>query len=203
MSAFNRNIITEVDIAHLLDPQVGTPRTLDSAPPAGELPAMATAQPVAPAGAPPAAPAGAPAAGAPPAVPAGAAPAGGVTVPTADDYLTKLLKYVPLEVLGAYLFVEGLITTNVDDSKQLQKWLFWTLVATIALAAVYARTVLNVVRGSQIAMGAIGIAVYVFATGGWFATTSWYEDWFSGIALVLFGFAVAVIRLPSLPVGGN
>jgi len=32
-----------------------------------------------------------------------AAPSGGV--PTADDYMTKVVKYVPLEVLGAYLFL--------------------------------------------------------------------------------------------------
>ncbi len=173
MSAFNRNIITALDIANLLAPQVGTPRTLDAAPPAGAIPEGAPAP-----------------------------PAGGVNVPTADDYLTKLLKYVPLEVLGAYLFVESLITTNVSEPNELQNWLFWTLVVTILLAAVYARTVLNVVRLSQIVMGAVGIAVYVFATGGWFATMGWYDDWYSGIALVLFGFLIAVIKLPGLPVGG-
>ncbi len=192
MSAFNRNIITDVDISNLLAPDMGTPRTLDAAPPAGQVPIATPAPPATPTGAP---------AGAPPAAPA--APAAVVSVPTADDYLTKLLKYVPLEVLGAYLFIEGLVTTNVDDPDNLQTWLFWTLVSTLVLTAVYARTVLNVVRGSQIAMGAVGIAVYVFATGGWFATTSWYEDWFSGIALVLFGFVVAVIKLPSLPVDNS
>jgi hypothetical protein len=177
MSPFNRNIITDVDIQNLLAPDKGTPRTLDSAPPAAPAPA----------------PSAAPAAGA-----AGAA--GGVKVPAADDYLTKLLKYVPIEVLGAYLFVEGLIATNVEEgSVELQKWLFWTLVAAIILTTIYARAALNVVRVSQIAMGGIGIAVYVFATGGWFATTSWYEDWFSGIALVLFAILVAVIKLPALP----
>jgi branched-subunit amino acid transport protein len=201
MGPFNRNIITNVDIQNLLDPDKGTPRTLESAPPAGDIPVA----PAAGAAAPQATPA---AAGAPvPHAAPGAAPAGGpaggpgaVKVPTADDYLTKLLKYVPIEILGAYLFVEGLITTNVDEgSDALQKWLGWTLVAAIILTAIYARTVLNVVRGSQIVMGAVGIAVYVFATGGWFATTSWYEDWFSGIALVLFALFVAVIKLPALP----
>ncbi|MEU4602110.1 hypothetical protein AB0F43_03930 [Kribbella sp. NPDC023972] len=196
MGPFNRNIITNVDIQNLLDPDAGTPRTLESAPPAGDIPVASAAG----AAATPAARAdGSPAPHAAP----GVAPAGGpgaVKVPTADDYLTKLLKYVPIEVLGAYLFVEGLITANVEEgSDALQRWLFWTLVAAIILTAVYARTVLNIVRGSQIAMGAVGIAVYVFATGGWFATTSWYEDWFSGIALVLFAFFVAVIKLPALP----
>ncbi len=122
-------------------------------------------------------------------------------VPTADDYLTKLLKYVPIEVLGAYLFVEGIVTTNLKEgSPELQTWLFWVLVAAIIAAAVYAKTVLGVVRYLQIAVGALGIAVYVFATGGWFATTAWYQDWFSGIALVVFAFLVAVVKLPPLPV---
>lgn len=176
MGAFNRNIITEVDIQNLLDPGTGTPRTLEESPPAGVIPAALPA----------AAPAAAP---------------GGMNVPTRDDLLTKLLKYVPLEVLGAYLFVEGIVTSNLEEgSDARQQWLFWILIASAGLAALYMKSVLSVVRVRQILMGSLGIAVYIFATGGWFATMDWYADWFGGIALVLFTLLVVVINVPPLPV---
>ena len=42
--------------------------------------------------------------------PDGAATATGVvTPPTQDDYLTKLLKYVPPEIIGAYIFISGIL----------------------------------------------------------------------------------------------
>jgi branched-subunit amino acid transport protein len=188
----NRNVITEADINNLLDPSRGTPATLDEAPPAGAVPSMAAGGAV---------PAPGPAPGADVSSPATPTPAGrAVGVPASDDYLTKLLKYVPIEVLGAYLFVEDLVTSNVSDPQEKQNWLFAILLGSLVVSAVYARRVINVVRVSQIAMGALGLAVYVFSTGGWFGTTSWYEDWYSGIALVLFAFLVAVIKLPDLPV---
>jgi len=36
-----------------------------------------------------------------------------VKAPTVDDYLSKLLKQVPLEIIGAYLILEGFIKTGL------------------------------------------------------------------------------------------
>ena len=131
--------------------------------------------------------------------PAGATGAALVTVPTSDDYLTKLLKYVPLEVLGAYLFIAGVIESNVDDAGDQAWWLGGLLVGILAITVPYDIRVLNMVRPMQIAMSMVGLAVYVFAIGGWFATTTWYEPWYATLALPLFGLLVAIIRLKPLP----
>jgi hypothetical protein len=56
----------------------------------------------------------------------------------------------------------------------LQWWLGALLVAMLALTAVYDWRVLMIVRGRQILMSVIGLATYVFALGGWFATMTWY-----------------------------
>jgi hypothetical protein len=34
---------------------------------------------------------------------------------------------------------------------------------------------------------------------GWFATTTWYHQWYSSIVLPVFALAVAIIKLPPLP----
>jgi hypothetical protein len=169
MGAFNRNVITDADVA-----------TLNSATTPAEVPKSLDVQP--------------PAAATP--------PPGGVVVPTADDFLTKLVKYVPLEILGVYLFVEGAVESNVTEPGPLATWLGAVLVATLVIMIPYDIRVLNVVRPVQIAMSMVGMAVYVFAVGGWFATTTWYEAWYSSIVLPVFVLLVAIIRLKPLPPKG-
>src|SRR5262249_53486448 len=61
----------------------------------------------------------------------------GVNVPTEDDYLTKLLTYVPLEIVGAYIFLAGTISSNVTDKSAHRWWLGALLVAMLAMTAVY------------------------------------------------------------------
>lgn len=125
---------------------------------------------------------------------------GGVAVPSADDYLTILLKYIPIEIVGAYLFMQSLITGNVIGKHDLAVWLGSLLGGFILLVLAYDWRVLMIVRFTQYVMSAIGLAVYVFAFGGWFATTTWYHGWYAGIALPLFALLVAIIPVPSLPV---
>jgi hypothetical protein len=180
---FNRNIIIAADIERLRAARHPDeiPKTLDVAPPAGVVGA------VAPSPSPP---------GEPSVV---AAASGGVNVPTEDDYLTKLLKYVPPEVIGAYLFLAGTVTTNVTDRNTLRWWLGVLLVAMLVVTAVYDWRVLNIIRSGQILMSVIGLATYVFAVGGWFATMGWYKSWYGTFALAFFGLLIAVVRLKPLP----
>ena len=49
--------------------------------------------------------------------------AGGATVPTEDDYLTKVVKYVPVEILAAYLLMAGVIDSNVTNTHDHAIWL--------------------------------------------------------------------------------
>jgi hypothetical protein len=187
MAALNRNIIEGSDIDSLEKGLV--PATFDTMPPANA--SISTAGPVpAPAGPAPA-PAPAPA-------PGGTDTPVSVPKPTADNYITKLLKYVPLEVLGFYLFVQGLIIDNVDDRHERAIWLGSLLVLILVLTAAYDKSVLSIKRVTQIVMSVVGLAIYIFAIGGWFATTTWYQAWYATIALAVFGLAVSFIKLPPL-----
>jgi hypothetical protein len=58
-------------------------------------------------------------------------------------------------------------------------------------------------RWSQIAMSVVGITVYVFALGGWFATTTWYHQWYASIVVPVFGLVIAILKLPPLPADPN
>jgi hypothetical protein len=124
-------------------------------------------------------------------------------VVSADDYLTKLVKYVPVEVLAAYLFMAGVIDSNVTNKHDHAIWLGVLLIGVLVLSIPYDFRVLNVVRWQQIAVSIVGIAVYVFALGGWFATTTWYHAWYASIVVPLFLLAIAIFKLPPLPVDPN
>jgi hypothetical protein len=126
---------------------------------------------------------------------------GGVPIPTEDDYLTKLVKYVPIEVVGAYLFIAGVIDGNVTKPGDLAAWLGYTLIGFGLLVALYDWRVLQVARPLQIVVSVIGFGVYVFSLGGWFATTTWYHSWYAAIALPLFALLVAIVPIPALPTG--
>jgi hypothetical protein len=129
---------------------------------------------------------------APPAVPAKGAP-------TADDFLTQVLKYIPLEIIGLYLAIAGILDANVKTKSAHALAVGLLLVGSAALACVYDWRILNVQRWQQILMTGVALAVYVFAAGGWFATTSWYQPWFASIAVPAFAIAVALWKLPPLP----
>jgi hypothetical protein len=192
---FNRNIIIGADTDRLMDPASADPKTLTAAPPSGYVPALALAQ-LAQRGAAPASHALAAIAG------AGPAP-GGVAIPSEDDYLTKVVKYVPVEVFAAYLFMAGVIDSNVAGKHDHAMWLGGLLVGILVLTIPYDLRVLSIVRWQQVTMSVVGIAVYVFALGGWFATTTWYHQWYASIVVPIFGLLIAVLRLPPLPANSS
>lgn len=127
---------------------------------------------------------------------------GGVPVPTGDDYLTKVVKYVPIEVLGAYLLIAGTIKSNVTAKHDLAAWLGYVLLGFGPLTLLYAWRVLKISRLTQLLMSVVAMGVYVFALGGWFATTTWYHAWYATIALPVFGLLIAIVPVPALPSQG-
>jgi hypothetical protein len=126
-----------------------------------------------------------------------------VAVPSEDDYLTKVVKYIPPEVLAAYLFMAGVIDSNVTGRHDHAIWLGGLLVGILVLTIPYDLRVLKIVRWSQIAMSVLAIAVYVFAVGGWFATTTWYHQWYASIVVPVFGLVIAILKLAPLPEDPN
>jgi hypothetical protein len=165
----NRNIITKADIAQM-----------SAAETAGDVPKTLDTKP----------PASAPQATAAP---------GGVVVPTEDDYITKLLKYIPIEILGAYLFMQTVVNSNVTTKHAHAVWLLCLLIGAGILTFAYDRWVLSIIRLTQCLMSVLAFAVYVFAMGGWFATTGWYHQWYASIAVPTFVVLVGIIPVKPLP----
>lgn len=120
--------------------------------------------------------------------------------PTKDDYLAKVAKYIPPEVLAAYLLLDSVVLAGTkDNSKEEAWWLFGLLLGSVVAVVAYNKSVLEIVRKAQNTMSVVGFVVYVYAIGGWFATIRGYEAWHATFAIVTFGLLVNIVKLRPLP----
>jgi branched-subunit amino acid transport protein len=118
---------------------------------------------------------------------------------SADDYWAKLAKYVPIEIISAYLLIDGLIRSGTSSNSARWWLLLGFLVAGVVATWFFARRVLGVVRSSQTSMSCIGFVVWVLATGGWFALQPWYGPWIGTGAVIVFGVLAQIVNVPPLP----
>lgn len=121
-------------------------------------------------------------------------------LPSVDGYLSRLLKYVPVEIIGSYLIISGLLESAyapATTARRVSLGIFFLLGVVVSYA--YAKRVLHVLRPAQLAMTSLAFAVWVFATGGVFATLAWWHPWMGTIAVVIFGVLVRLVGLGPLP----
>lgn len=126
------------------------------------------------------------------------------TQTTKDDYLARVVKMIPAEVVAVYLFVDGAIkglpvkpeppaTAGKGpyfDIVQLS-WIFFFvfLVATWA----YMHRVAKVKKIRQVAESTLAFAVWVFAIGGPFIYWSNWLPSLGGIAVALYTFGLPIV----------
>ncbi|MFD2570577.1 hypothetical protein ACFSUS_08035 [Spirosoma soli] len=100
-----------------------------------------------------------------------------------DSYQAQFLKLVPVEVISAYITIDGLLRGSVlpQDSPGLYVGLLWGVFVTLAIVnPLYLRHVTKVKDQRQISLSAGAFVIYVVSLGGPFAH---------------FGLDEAVIRL--------
>lgn len=120
--------------------------------------------------------------------------------PTPDDYFARLLKYIPVEIVSSYLIIAGVFESVYSDSGVARRLsLGGLLAAGLVGSYAYAQRVNHVLRRAQLVMTSAAFAVWVFATGGVFATWAWWHPWMGTIAVVTFGVLVKIVQLGPVP----
>jgi len=124
--------------------------------------------------------------------------AAGGPAPALDTYISRLVKYIPAEIVAAYLLVRGFIPPDAP------RWIWWIVFAGLMGLTVW--YTLDATRRpglppayTQSVIAVLAFAVWTFAIGGpYFEVASWYRQYhyLPGIILVLFTLAVA--RIPPL-----
>jgi hypothetical protein len=118
----------------------------------------------------------------------------GTTYPVIQDgYFNRLFKYIPAELVAGYIFVLGVVKQLTDAGEI--KVLHWLLfVVFCILTPLYLWRVQKVVKLQQHLISLLSFVVWVFALGGPFALSGWYNPVYGSILLPVFTLAVAIIE---------
>lgn len=120
------------------------------------------------------------------------------TIKSADDYLSRVLKHIPSEIVMAYVAIDGILRTsynpNILSERQTLQMLLWiTLGILTVLTPLWLLRVMGVRRPSQLFISTLSIPVWLFALGGPFALLDWYEPAFGAIVLPLYTLIIPII----------
>ena len=118
-----------------------------------------------------------------------------------DSYLTKIVKYIPTEIIAGYVTLSGFIL-GMDDPQQFIY--FWVVSIVLLILTPLYLHVATSESGKKSSLhhpvaGALAFAAWVFATGGPFMQFQWYDRTMGSIVLVLVCLCLPLIEraLPS------
>jgi len=110
-----------------------------------------------------------------------------------DDYKSRLLKYIPAEVVAMYITLDS-ITRSAGNQIPLQPalWIVFTLL--LIGTPLWLWRVMKVTKRGQLVISFFAFAVWVFALGGPFALQQWYHPVYGALLMPLYTFLVPIIK---------
>lgn len=108
-----------------------------------------------------------------------------------DDYGTKLLKYIPVEVITVYIALDALIRSSPEMVLSLYWFIF---IFGIVATPLYLWRVQKVHKNLQLVISTVAFAVWIFAIGGPFSYMDWYNPIYGGIFLTIYTFLIPIIE---------
>jgi hypothetical protein len=120
-----------------------------------------------------------------------------------DDYLDRLLKYIPAEIIALYLAVTNAVPST-DRSYHLTLWIVFAV--TVASTPIYMyfatqNRPAEPVLWSQIVISSVAFPIWVFAIGGPFRYLPWYEakHWIAAVVISFVTFFAALYKPQHTP----
>lgn len=113
-----------------------------------------------------------------------------------DPYLAKVSRYIPSEIVAAYIAASGIVLGSIGISKL--TWL-WIVIAVLGILTPIWLYFATKVEGKppavfQIITGTIAYLVWVFALSGGDLFPGWYNSVYGGLLLILFTLVVPLIE---------
>lgn len=109
-----------------------------------------------------------------------------------DEYVDRLIKYIPSEVIALYITLSGIATAAANQIAF--KPILWIIfIIGIIGTILYLWRIAKVTNYKQIAISTIAFIVWVFALGGPFETFSWYNHVYGALILPIYTFFIPII----------
>ena len=120
------------------------------------------------------------------------------TVNKADNYMSRVLKYIPSEIVMAYLSIDGVLRScynpNVWADRQMLLRLLWGISAVLTiLTPLWLWRVMGVRRRPQLIISTLSVPVWLFALGGPFDLLYWYRPALGAVVLPLYTLILPII----------
>lgn len=117
--------------------------------------------------------------------------------PQADDYLGRLAKYIPAEIVGLYLATAGVVPAGQNGQPRcVALWIIFAV--NLLLVPIYFWFATSRENhkplGPQVILATIAFPVWVFAVGGPFKCFSWYESWIASATLAFVTVGMGFYR---------
>jgi hypothetical protein len=115
------------------------------------------------------------------------------TVNTADTYMSRVLKYIPSEIVMAYVAVEGVLRASYGPSNGRETLLWITLAILTLLTPLWLWRVMRVRHLPQVFVSTLSVPVWLFALGGPFEYLAWYRPALGSVVLPIYTLIVPII----------
>lgn len=112
-----------------------------------------------------------------------------------DTYFDKVVKYIPADIVGAWVAVTGLVASATEPSEGLL-WAAFAIGLVLTALWVWRQTTMpgRPVAITQIIISTAAFGVWVFALGGPFASLEFYSPLYGSLLLILYTLLVALIN---------
>lgn len=116
--------------------------------------------------------------------------------PAIDTYFDRVVKYIPGDIVAAWVTVSGLVKAagnGVPQGKTL--WLCFVVGVVLTAAWTWKQTSVTGLPAAakQIAVSTIAFCVWAFALGAPFDTLSWYHPLYPSLLLIGYTLAVGLV----------
>jgi hypothetical protein len=116
-------------------------------------------------------------------------------VPTEpDDYLSQVVKYIPAEIVTAYVAIDGILRSAVGISTY-TGWIVFA--ALLILTPIYTWYFTKLKDWpppyAQVTISTTAFVIWVLALGGPFKELTWYNSAYGSIGLILFTLVAPIL----------
>ncbi|MGI0117676.1 hypothetical protein [Zooshikella sp. RANM57] len=108
-----------------------------------------------------------------------------------DDYASKLVKYIPAEVVALYIALNSILVSS-DKTGTMLYWIVF-LVCLVG-TGLYLWKVAKVTKILQISISVVAFFVWAFALGGPFEYLDWYEPLYGALLLPIYTFFIPMFE---------
>jgi hypothetical protein len=115
-----------------------------------------------------------------------------------DGYFDKIVKYIPADIIGAWVFAAGAINAATDVPSTPLLWIVFSvlLLVTPLWMLRWTRQPGKPPTVIQAVIATLAFAVWVFALGGPFAKMGFYRPLYGSLLLALYTLLVPMINPP-------